>query len=152
MAEKKENFLSAFSNGAYSGLMIGVKNIIPNLIFAYAIMEFLNITHLMDYVEIIFRPIMMLFGLPGVAAPSLLMGFLTTSGGLGIVTNLVTNGLLDAKQVAMLLVGNLCLGASIQYIGRVLTVAGIRTKFYPVLMIINVINAFVGMAIMRIIL
>jgi len=152
MAEKKENFLSAFSNGAYSGLMIGVKNIIPNLIFAYAIMELLNITHLMDYVEIIFRPIMMLFGLPGVAAPSLLMGFLTTSGGLGIVTNLVTNGLLDAKQVAMLLVGNLCLGASIQYIGRVLTVSGIRTKFYPVLMIINVINAFVGMAIMRIIL
>jgi len=152
MTEKKENFLNAFSNGAYSGLMIGIKNIIPNLIFAYAIMELLNITHLMDYVEVIFRPVMMLFGLPGVAAPSLLMGFLTTSGGLGIVTNLATNGLLDAKQVAMLLVGNMCLGASIQYIGRVLATADIRPKFYPVMMVISVINAFIGMAIMKIIL
>lgn len=152
MPEKKENFLNAFSNGAYTGLMIGIKNIIPNLIFAYAIMEFLNITHLMGYIEIIFRPVMMLFGLPGVAAPSLLIGFLTTSGGLGIVTNLVANGHLDSKQVAMLLVGIMCLGASIQYIGRVLATADIRSKFYPVMMIINVVNALIGIAIMRIIL
>lgn len=152
MPEKKENFLNAFSNGAYSGLMIGIKNIIPNLIFAYAIMEFLNITHLMGYVEVLFRPIMMLFGLPGVAAPSLLMGFLTTSGGLGIVTNLFANGHLDPKQVAMLLVGIMCLGASIQYIGRILATADIRSKFYPIMMVINVVNAFIGIAIMRIIL
>ena len=69
MQEQKESIMSGFTGGAYSGFMIGVKNIIPNLVFAYAIMEFLNITNLMNSVEIIFRPVMMILGLPGVAAP-----------------------------------------------------------------------------------
>lgn len=152
MENKKENVMTGFVNGAYSGFMIGIKNIIPNLIFAYAIMSFLNITHLMDIVEVIFRPVMMLFGLPGATAPALLMAFLTTSGGLGIVVSLVTAGMLTAKQVAMLLVGIMCLGASIQYIGRVLATTGIKTKYYPIMMVINVINAAIGMTIVRLIL
>jgi len=150
MGKPKEKFMAAFNNGAYSGLMIGVKNIIPNLVFAYAVMEILNITNLIHYVEIIFRPVMSLFGLPGAAA-ALLMGFLTTSGGLGIVATLVMSEVITANQVAMLLVGIMCLGASIQYIGRVLSVAEIRPKLYPVMLIINVINAFVGMTIVRLI-
>lgn len=152
MQDKKENLLTGFTTGAYSGFMIGVKNIIPNLVFAYALMEFLNITNLMSIIEVIFRPVMTILGLPGAAAPSLLMGFLTTSGGLGIVANLATNGLLTAKQVAMLLVGIMCLGASVQYIGRVLATTGIKTKYYMYMMAVNVINAIIGITIMRIIL
>lgn len=152
MQDNKESLMSGFVGGAYSGFMIGVKNIIPNLIFAYAIMEFLNITNLMSIIEVIFRPVMMLVGLPGAAAPALLMGFLTTSGGLGIVANLMTNGLITAKQVAMLLVGIMCLGASIQYIGRVLATSGTRSKFYPHMMAINAMNAVIGMTITRMIL
>lgn len=151
MQEQKESIMSGFTGGAYSGFMIGVKNIVPNLIFAYAVMEFLNITNLMSIVEVIFRPVMTLLGLPGVAAPSLLMGFLTTSGGLGIVANLFSNGMLSPKQVAMLLVGIMCLGASIQYIGRVLATSGIKTKYYPFMMVINVVNAIIGIMITRII-
>jgi len=151
MGQPKEKFMAAFNGGAYSGLMIGVKNIIPNLVFAYAVMEFLNITDLIHYVELIFRPVMSLFGLPGAAAAALLMGFLTTSGGLGIVATLVISGTITADQVAMLLVGIMCLGASIQYIGRVLSVAEVRPKLYPVMLIINVINAFIGMTIVRLI-
>ena len=151
MQEQKEGIMAGFTGGAYSGFMIGVKNIIPNLVFAYAIMEFLNITNLMSIVEVVFRPVMMILGLPGVAAPSLLMGFLTTSGGLGIVANLFSNGMLTSKQVAMLLVGIMCLGASIQYIGRVLSTSGIKTKYYPYMMVINVLNAIIGIIITRII-
>lgn len=151
IGKPKEKFMTAFNNGAYSGLMIGVKNIIPNLIFAYVIMRFLNITNLIGYVEIVFRPVMSLFGLPGAAAAALLMGFLTTSGGLGIVATLFMSEMITANQVAMLLVGIMCLGASIQYIGRVLSVAEIRPKLYPVMLMINVINAFIGMTIVRLI-
>ena len=151
MQEQKEGIMAGFTGGAYSGFMIGVKNIIPNLVFAYAIMEFLNITNLMSIVEVVFRPVMMILGLPGVAAPSLLMGFLTTSGGLGIVANLFSNGMLTPKQVAMLLVGIMCLGASIQYIGRVLSTSGIKTKYYPYMMVINVLNAIIGIIITRIV-
>lgn len=152
MEKNKENVMTGFVNGAYSGFMIGVKNIIPNLIFAYAIMEFLKLTNLMDLIEIIFRPVMILLGLPGASAPALLMAFLTTSGGLGIVVSLVTAGMLTAKQVAMLLVGIMCLGASIQYIGRVLATTGIKSKYYPYMMVINVINSVIGMTIVRVIL
>ncbi len=152
MQEKKEGLMQGFVNGAYSGFMIGVKNIIPNLIFAYAVMEFLNITNLMSIIEVVFRPVMMLLGLPGAAAPALIMGFLTTSGGLGIVANLATNGMLSPDQVAMLLVGIMCVGASIQYIGRVLATTGIKTKYYPFMMAVNAVNAIIGITIARIIL
>ena len=132
--------------------MIGVKNIIPNLIFAYAIMEFLNITNLMDIIEIVFRPFMTLLGLPGSAAPAILMGYLTTSGGLGIVVSLATDGIITAKQVAMLLSGIMCVGASIQYIGRVLATTGIKNKYYPCMLVVSTINAIIAITIARIIL
>ena len=60
--------------------------------------------------------------------------------------------MLSPDQVAMLLVGIMCVGASIQYIGRVLATTGIKTKYYPFMMAVNAVNAIIGITIARIIL
>ena len=149
---KKEGFLQSFNAGAYSGFMIGVKSLIPNVVFAYALIRFLTITDLLNVIEIVFRPIMMLLGLPGVAAPALLMGFMSSSSGLAIVASLATEGLLTGAQVAMLMVGIMTEASSIQFLGRVLAVTGIKEKHYPLMMIMNAISAILGILITRLVL
>lgn len=148
-SRKKFNILDSFNDGARTGLSMSFKSMLPGLIFAYAIMQVLTITNIINIIEVIFRPVMILFGLPGITAPALLFGLVSTSGGLGIVANLFSSGAIDAKQVAMLLAGIMCLGATVQYIGRVLGVIEIKSKYYPLLIIVNIVNALIAITIMR---
>lgn len=148
-AKKGPGPITTFSTAAYNGMMIAVKSLIPALIMAYVIMQFLNLTNLISVIELIFKPIMGLFGLPGTAAASLFMAYLTSSGALGIAASLFLEGAINASQVAILVVGIFCLDSTVQYIGRVLGTAGIKSKYYPLLMLTNVFNAVVGMLIMR---
>ena len=146
------NVITSFCSAAYNGLMIAVKSMMPALIMAYVIMLFLNITNLMSVIEIVFRPLMAIFGLPGAAVPVLVMAYLTSSGAVGIAVSLFLAGSITPDQAAILLVVIFCLDSTIQYIGRVLGTSGVRSKFYPLFMLVNVFNAVVGMLIMRLIL
>lgn len=148
--KKSFNILSSFNVGARSGLNMSFNSMMPGLIFAYAIMQILTITNLIDYIEVLFRPIMMLFGLPGASAPALLFGFVSTGGGLGIVANLFVSGQLNPSQVAMLLAGIMCLGASMQYIGRILSLVEIKSKYFPIFIGLNLLASLLGMTIVRI--
>ena len=150
--EKKEGFLQAFNAGAWSGFQVGVKSVVPNVVLAYALILFLNITNLINVIEVVFHPVMMLLGLPGVAAPALLMGFMSSSSGLAIVASLATEGLLTGKQVAMLLVGIMSEASSLQFIGRVLAITGIKEKHYSYMMVMNVISCILGVLITRLVL
>jgi len=150
--QKDPDIITTFCNAAYNGMIVAVKNMLPALVMAYVFMLFLNITNLMSVIEFIFKPIMGLFGLPGAAAASLFMGYLTSSGALGIAASLYLAGTINASQVAIIVVGIFCLDSTVQYIGRVLGTSGIKSKYYPMLMLTNVFNAVVGMLIMRVIL
>lgn len=143
------NILDSFNNGARMGLKMSFNSMMPGLIFAFALMQILTITNLINYIEIVFRPIMMLVGLPGITAPALLFGFISTGGGLGIVANLFANGQIDTKHVAMLLAGIMCLGASMQYLGRILGLVEINSKFYPVFIGLNIFASLLAITIVR---
>lgn len=152
ITEKKAriNILDSFNEGARMGLKMSFNSMLPGLIFAFALMQMLTITNLINYIEIVFRPIMMIVGLPGITAPALLFGFISTGGGLGIVANLFANGQIDAKHVAMLLAGIMCLGASMQYIGRILGLTEVKTHLYPVFIGLNVIASLLAITIVRV--
>lgn len=144
------NILDSFNNGARMGLKMSFNSMMPGLVFAFALMQILTITNLINYIEIIFRPIMMLVGLPGITAPALLFGFISTGGGLGIAANLFANGQIDTKHVAMLLAGIMCLGASMQYMGRILGLIEVNTKFYPVFVGLNIIASLLAITMVRV--
>lgn len=148
--KRRVNILDSFNNGARMGLKMSFNSMMPGLIFAFALMQMLTITNLINYIELIFRPVMTLVGLPGVTAPALLFGFISTGGGLGIVANLFANGQIDARHVAMLLAGIMCLGASMQYIGRILGLIEVRSRFYPVFIALNIFVSLLAITIVRV--
>lgn len=67
-----------------------------------------------------------------------------------MAVGLFTEGLLDAHDIMILTPAIFLLGAQIQYIGRVLNVAGVKSRHYLPLLAISIINAMLGMLVMRI--
>lgn len=134
MAEKikRKNIIENFTEGAKAGLNTSMFSMLPGLVFAYVIMQIVNLTGFVKIIERVFSPIMGLFGLPGSAATGLLTGVMTTSGGLGVVASLAQDGILTSQQVAILLPAQMLLGAMLQYLGRILTIAEIKPKYYSV--------------------
>lgn len=155
-AVKKENkgpgILDIFCGGARKGWETCIKVMLPALVMGYILMVFLNESGLMRLLEMIFAPLMGIFGLPGVAASALLMAYLTSSGSLGIAASLFTSGAVNAQQLTIIVVGIFCLDSTIQYIGRILGTTGVKTKYYPLFMGTNTFNAVVGMLITRVVL
>lgn len=148
MVEKnneKRNFLQSFVLGARNGFNLSFTSMAPNVLFAFAMIRVLNLTGLTDLIGTIFGPAMNIFGLPGVSATVIIAGILSTGGGVGVAAGLATEGQLDSGHVTILLVGIMLFGSLVQYIGRVLGPTGVKTKHYPVLIIVNLAVAFLGM-------
>lgn len=150
-AEAKPGLISSFNAGAGNGLNLALKSMIPALLMGYLVMQFLTVSNLISVIEVVFSPLMGIFGLPGVAVSALLMAYLTSSGSLGIAANLYLTGLVNESQIAIIVVGIFCLDSTIQYIGRVLGTSGVKTKYYPLFIGMNTINAVFGMVIARIV-
>lgn len=142
---EKRNFLQSFVLGARNGFNLSFTSMAPNVIFAFAIIRILNMTGLTEIIGKIFGPIMGIFGLPGVSATVIMAALLSTGGGIGVAAGLATDGQLNASHVGILLVGIMLLGSLVQYIGRVLGTAGVNNKHYPILIIVNLVVAFLGM-------
>jgi spore maturation protein SpmB len=142
---EKRNFLQSFVLGARSGFNLSFTSMAPNVLFAFAMIQILNLTGLTDLIGIVFGPVMGIFGLPGISATVIIAGILSTGGGIGVAAGLATNGHLDSSDVAILLVGIMLFGSLVQYIGRVLGPAGIKSKHYPMLIGVNLLAAFLAM-------
>jgi spore maturation protein SpmB len=145
----KKAITDVFVDGARKGWNIGVNSIIPNVLLAYALIQILTVAGLLQYLEAIFNPLMGLFGLPGVAVMVLAGAWLSMGGGVGIAASLYSSGSLDATHLAILMPAIYLMGSQIQYMGRMLGTAGIQSRFYPALFAISIINAVLGMCIMR---
>lgn len=149
--EIKRNPFDIFVDGARKGFHIAIHNLMPNVLMAYTIAEILHILGIMELLGHVFGPIMGLFGIPGEAITVLLTSWLSASAGVGVAASLLGHGTLNATHISILLPACFMMGSQLQYMGRLLGVADVPKKYWPMLMVISVINALISMAIMRVI-
>ena len=148
-AKKTNNPFDIFIIGARKGLNITLNNLVPNILMAYAVAEVLRILGVMKMVGEIFGPLMFIFGLPGEAVTVVLTAWLSSSASVGLAANMAANGILDARHVTILMPCFFLLGAQLQYMGRLLGVADVPKRYWPMLMSASLLNALCAMLVMN---
>ena len=148
-AKKTNNPFDIFIIGARKGLNITLNNLVPNILMAYAVAEVLRILGVMKMVGEIFGPLMFVFGLPGEAVTVVLTAWLSSSASVGLAANMAANGILDGRHVTILMPCFFLLGAQLQYMGRLLGVADVPKRYWPLLMSASLLNALLAMLVMN---
>jgi spore maturation protein SpmB len=143
------NPFDIFVIGARKGFQIAVNNLMPNVLMAYVIAEILNLVGAMKLIGQLFAPVMGVFGLPGEAVTVLLTAWLSSSAGTGIAVSLLTKGVLNGTHVTILIPAIFLMGSQLQYMGRLLGVADVPKKHWPLLMLISILNSCIAMFVMR---
>ena len=143
------NPFDIFVIGARKGFQIAINNLLPNVLMAYVIAEILNILGAMQLIGKLFGPLMGIFGLPGEAVTVLLTTWLSSSAGTGVAVSLVTKGILNGTHASILIPALFLMGAQLQYMGRLLGVADVPKKYWPLLMVASIMNACIAMLVMR---
>lgn len=143
------NPFDIFVIGARKGFQIAINNLLPNVLMAYVIAEMLNRVGAMQFIGYVFAPLMGIFGLPGEAVTVLLTAWLSSSAGTGIVVSLLSKGILTGAHATILIPALFLMGAQLQYMGRLLGVADVPKKYWPLLMVTSILNACVAMLVMR---
>ncbi|WP_434462117.1 YjiG family protein [Serratia plymuthica] len=145
------NPFDIFIIGARKGFNIAINNLMPNVLMAYVIAEMLNLLGVMQAIGHIFSPLMGVFGLPGEAITVLLTAWLSSSAGTGVAISLLSKGSLDIGQITILAPAIFLMGSQLQYMGRLLGVADVPKKYWPLLMVVSILNAVISMLVMRVI-
>lgn len=145
------NPFDIFVVGARKGFNIAINNLMPNVLMAYVIAEMLNLLGVMQIIGTICAPLMGLFGLPGEAITVLLTAWLSSSAGTGVAVSLLTKGTLDITAITILAPAIFLMGSQLQYMGRLLGVADVPKKYWPLLMGVSILNAVIAMLVMRVI-
>lgn len=143
------NPFDIFVIGARKGWQIAINNLLPNVLMAYVIAEILNILGAMQLIGKIFAPLMGVFGLPGEAVTVLLTTWLSSSAGTGVAVSLLAKGILNGTHASILIPALFLMGAQLQYMGRLLGVADVPKKYWPLLMVASILNACIAMFVMR---
>ena len=144
------NPFDIFVIGARKGFTVATQNLLPNVLMAYTLSEILNLLGVMKMIGAIFGPAMGLFGLPGEAVTVLMTAWLSSSAGTGIAVSLLSNGTINGTHATILIPAIFLLGSQIQYMGRLLGVADVPKKYWPLLMLTSILNACIAMVIMNI--
>ena len=143
------NPFDIFIIGARKGFNIAVNNLVPNILMAYAVSEVLRILGVMKMVGEIFGPLMFIFGLPGEAVTVLLTAWLSSSAAVGLAASMFANGILEPRHVTILMPAFFLMGAQLQYMGRLLGVADVPKRYWPLLMSASILNAMIAMLLMH---
>ncbi|WP_414147141.1 YjiG family protein [Erwinia sp. BNK-24-b] len=143
------NPFDVFVVGARKGFHIAIHNLMPNVIMAYVIAEMLNLLGIMTFIGKLFAPVMGLFGLPGEAVTVLLTAWLSSSAGTGVAVSLLAKSVLTGADVTILAPAIFLMGSQLQYMGRLLGVADVPKKYWPLLMLTSIFNAVIAMLVMR---
>lgn len=147
--EPSGNIFDIFIRGARKGWNIGINNLIPNILMAYVIAYILNILGVMAFIGHWCGPVMGLLGLPGEALIVLLTVWLSCSAGVGVAASLFASGMLEPAHITILMPAFILMGSQLQYMGRLLGMADVPKKYWPLLMAISIMNAVIGMILMR---
>ncbi len=143
------NLYSAFVEGTVKGWKVATQNMLPNVVIAFALITMLQTSGLLDGLGRVCAPVMAAFGLPGEAVTVLISTWFSAGGGVGAAAGLYSHGILNSAHVSILMPAIFLMGAQIQYAGRILGVAGINPRHYPVLYGIGILNAALAMLTMR---
>lgn len=143
------NPFDIFIIGARKGFNVAINNLVPNILMAYAAAQVLHILGIMKFLGEVFGPAMVVFGLPGEAVTVILTTWLSSSAAVGLAANMAANGLLDAHAITVLMPCFFLLGAQLQYMGRLLGVADVPKKYWPLLMSASFLNAMCAMLLMN---
>lgn len=144
-----QSLIDVFVEGAKKGLHINLTSMLPNLVMAFVLIQFLKITGVLTLLSKVFAPFMGIFGLPGEGIMVLFSAWLSMGGGVGAAASLFVDGTLDARHISILIPAIFLMGAQAQYMGRCLGTANIPSKFYPPLLLISIVNALLAMLVMR---
>ena len=136
-------------DGARKGWAVGTNSILPNVLMAYVLIQILRVSGVLDVLGNIFNPVMAVFGLPGKAAMVLMGSWMSMAGGAGVAASLYASNALDRTHVTILLPAIFLMGAQVQYMGRCLGTAGVKSRHYPMLFVISIVNAAISMLVMR---
>lgn len=139
-----------FVNGARKGLNVGLNSMTPNVVMAFVFIQILDFSGLLKILGTVCGPVMALFGLPGQAVTVLFTAWLSMTGGVGVAAGLLANGAITPAQATIVLPAIFLMGAQVQYLGRCLGTAGVKGRYYPLLIGTSIFNAAGAMLIMRI--
>lgn len=148
MAAKKP-LPDVFVEGARKGFNIACNSILPNILMAFVIIQVLNVTGILKMLGVVFAPVMALFGLPGQAVMVLAATALSAGGGGGAAASMLASGVLNAREVTILMPAIFLMGGLVQYAGRILGTSGISSRHYPMMFAVAFGNAMIGMILMR---
>jgi len=148
--EKRMNIFDMFLEGARKGWDIAIHSLLPNVIMAFTIIKFFQVTGILKFIGIIFAPVMGIFGLPGEAITVNLTAVMSQAGAIGVLAGLISNGSIDVRQVTIILPSVFAAGGILQNIGRVLGTSGVNTRYYGVLVGVTLLNGILALIIMSI--
>ena len=104
---------------------------------------------MMDFLGKVCGPMMGVFGLKGECVLVLCATWLSCGAGVGVAASLFTAGTISAIDVTILSPALILMASQIQYMGRLLGLADVPKKYWPLLMFTSVFMAGIGMLIMR---
>ncbi len=146
------NIVEEFMKGAKKGFYIGAEMIAPAMIMAYALIEFLKITGLMQMIGTVLQPVMAIFGLPGEAIVALLAAFFAKAAGCAAAFTLFAEGKIDAAQATILFPACVTMGTLVGHFARIVLVSGASKIFYPVMLAAPIVDAVIVMFLTRMVL
>lgn len=148
----KKNILEIFMNGTKRGFYIGIDQVLPAMFLGYVLVQFLQLTGLVNLLGTIFGPVMAVFGLPGETVVVIVAAFFAKAAGAATTANMYATGIISAGQATILLLPCMLVGTFVSGYARVVLVSNVADKYRMLLLAIPVIDAVVGMLVMRFIL
>ncbi len=145
-----KNPFDIFIIGLRKGFNMAINNLIPNVLMAFVLTYILKLFGVLDFMGETCGGVMGIFGLPGEAITVLLATWLSCGAGVGVAASLMGGGQLTPEHVTIMVPALLLMASQIQYMGRLLGVADVPKKYWPVLMLNSVLMACLGMLIMRV--
>lgn len=148
----KKSIIEVFMAGAKKGFYIGVEQILPAMILGYVIIQFLQLTGLIDILSVIFNPVMGIFGLPGESIVVIISAFFSKAAGAASAANLYGQGVLTAAQCTILVMPCMLMGTLVGHFARIILVANVNPKHRGLMLAVPILDSIVGMIAMRLIL
>lgn len=150
--EKLPGFLPTFTAGVKKGCNLFLNVVLPSVVIAYAIVQFMNLAGIMPVLGKLLSPVMAIFGLPGEAAVPLAIGVISMGGGMGSVTAMVQSGVLTTTHAAMMAPYFFLSGSIFLYSGRIIAVTGIDIKDQKYIYMNTVLAGILSLIVMRVVL
>ena len=151
-AKMKPSIVEEFVAGAKKGFYIGAEMIAPAMVLAYVLIQFHDITGLMNSVGKLLGPVMAVFGLPGEAVFALVAAFFAKAAGCATAATLYSKGVITAGQATILFPACVTMGTLIGHFVRIVIVSNANKKWHTLLLCVPVIDAAVAMILTRLLL